>query len=137
MTMPPIIQANKRTLTASKGMIIPMAADAYSLQGLSQLNGLVGSIRKYCNPDLQIYGLLLARYNDRQTVSRALADMIQRAADQLETIVFNTRIREAVAVREAALVQSDFFTEAPKSNATQDYNSFLDEFMEVLSNGSK
>ena len=114
-------------LTASQGVIIPMAADAYSLQGLSQLHGLIQSIRRYCNRDLQIMGLLLTKYHDRQTVSKTINDLIERAADQLQTKVFETKIRESVAIREAALMQNDFLTEAPKAKATLDYNAFIEE----------
>ncbi len=114
-------------LTASHGVIIPMAADAYSLQGLSQLHGLIQSIRRYCNRDLQIMGLLLTKYNGRQNVSKTVSDLIQKAADQLQTKVYQTKIRESVAIREAALLQSDFLTEAPKASATVDYNEFIEE----------
>ncbi|MCQ2507600.1 MAG: AAA family ATPase [Dorea sp.] len=119
-------------LTASQKIIIPMTADAYSLQGLSQLNTLVQSIRKYCNRDLSIMGLLITKYNGRQTVSKAVEEMIQNAAAQLQTKVFASKIRESVAIREASLLQNDFFAEAPKANATQDYNSFVEE---VLNDG--
>lgn len=119
-------------LTASHGVIIPMAADAYSLQGLSQLHGLIQSIRRYCNRDLQIMGLLLTKYNGRQNVSKTVSDLIQKAADQLQTKVYQTKIRESVAIREAALLQSDFLTEAPKASATVDYNEFIEE---VISDG--
>lgn len=117
-------------LAASQDVIIPMAADAYSMQGLSQLNGLIQSIRKYCNRDLRIMGLLLTKFNKRQTVSKAVEEMIQRASDQLQTKVFETRIRESVAIREAALLQTDFLTEAPKANATVDYNEFIEEVIQ-------
>ena len=34
-----------------------------------------------------------------------------------------------MAVRESQVMRSDLFTEAPKANATVDYQSFIDEFM--------
>lgn len=120
-------------LTAARWVIIPMAADVYSIQGLSQLNGLIESTRRYCNHDLRIMGLLLTKYHERQNVSKTVNDMIQSAADQLHTKVFDTKIRESVAIREAALMQYDFLTEAPKANATIDYNGFIDE---VISYGN-
>ncbi len=124
-------------LTASDGIVIPVNADVYSIQGLSQLAGLINANRRYCNADLKEYGLLLTKFNGRQTVSKAVNDMLERAAEQLGTQVFKTRIRESVAVREAELQQQDFFTESPQAKATQDYNSFLDELLEVINNGNK
>lgn len=118
--------------TASAGVVIPMAADAYSLQGLAQLHGLIESTRKYCNKDLKVYGLLLTKYNGRQTLSKVVSELIDKAASQLDTLVFKSTIRESVAVRESVLQQSDFFREAPNSNATIDYNNFVNELLEVI-----
>ena len=122
-------------LTASDVVVVPMVADVYSLQGLSQLKSLIDNVRKYCNSDLQIAGLLLTKYNERQNASRTVRSMIEEAAAQIGTKVFNTYIRESVAVREAALLQNDIFKEAPKANATIDYNGFIDELMGGLDNG--
>ena len=122
-------------LTASDVVVVPMTADVYSVQGLSQLESLIRNVRKYCNNNLQIAGLLLTKYNERQNASRAAKDMIEDAAAQIGTKVFNTCIRESVAVREAALLQNDIFKEAPKANATIDYNGFIDELLGGLDNG--
>ena len=117
-------------LTAADGVIVPLTADVYALQGLNQLNGLIRNVRKYCNRGLRIYGLLLTKYNDRQNVSKVLRDQVDRAAAQLETKVYKTTIRESVAVREAQLLRCDFLKEAPNANATIDYKSFVAEFLE-------
>lgn len=117
------------TLTASQTIIIPLTADAYAIQGLSQLQGLIKNVRKYCNPDLSIAGLLLTRYSDRTVISRDLKQYIQEAAQRLETKLFQSTIREAVAVRESQLIVSDIFAEAPRSKVTKDYNDFIDEFL--------
>lgn len=117
-------------LTAADGVIVPLTADVYALQGLNQLNGLIRNVRKYCNRGLRIYGLLLTKYNDRQNVSKVLRDQVDMAAAQLETKVYKTTIRESVAVREAQLLRCDFLKEAPNANATIDYKSFVAEFLE-------
>lgn len=117
-------------LTAADGVIVPLTADVYALQGLAQLNGLIRNVRRYCNRGLKIYGLLLTKYNDRQIVSKTLRDQIEAAAAQLDTKVFKTTIRESVAVREAQLLHCDFLREAPNANASIDYESFITEFVE-------
>ena len=119
-------------LAASQAVIIPLTADAYALQGLTQLNGLIQNVRKYCNRGLTVAGLLLTRFNDRQNISKAIQKQIEAKAAEIGTQVFKTKIRESVAVREAALLMGDIFTEAPKANATLDYTAFIDEVMEVL-----
>lgn len=116
-------------LTASQKVIVPMCADVYSLQGLSQLQGLIGNVQKYCNPALTIDGLLLTKYSPRAVINRQLKESLQEVAEQLKTKVYTAAIREAVAIREAQLLQSDIFTEQPKANVTQDYTAFINEFL--------
>jgi chromosome partitioning protein len=117
-------------LTASDSVIIPLTADLYAIQGLSQLNLLIQRVRKYSNRDLEIAGLLITRHDERTNVSKALTDQIAQAAEKLGTKVFSQPIRNSVAVRESQVMRADLFTEAPKANATVDYLSFIDEFME-------
>lgn len=119
-------------LTAAQVVIIPLTADAYAMQGLTQLNGLIQNVKRYCNRGLTVAGLLLTRYNDRQNVSKTVQKQIEAKAAEIGTRVFKTRIRESVAVREAALLRGDIFTDAPKANATVDYTALLDEVMEVI-----
>ena len=119
-------------LAASQAVIIPLTADAYALQGLTRLNGLIQNVKRYCNRELTVAGLLLTRFNDRQNVTKALRSQIEAKAAEIGTQVFKTKIRESVAVREAALLRGDIFTDAPKANATLDYTDFINEVMEVL-----
>lgn len=116
-------------LTASHKIVVPMAADVYSLQGLSQLQGMVDNVKKYCNPGLTIDGLLLTKYSDRAIINRNLKDSLQQTAAQLHTRLYNTTIREAVAVKEIQFLQSDIFTEYPKAKVTEDYKQFIKEFL--------
>lgn len=121
-------------MTAADYVIVPLTADLYALQGLTQLNGLINNIRKYCNRGLEIAGILLTKYNDRQNISKALKGSIEQAAEKLGAQVFETCIREGVAIREVQLMKSDLFTEAPKAKVTQDYNDFINELQERIDN---
>lgn len=117
-------------LTASDRVIIPMCADIYSLQGLSQLQGLIQNVRRYSNPDLIVSGLLLTRYNPRAVINRQLRDSMWQIARNLDTMLFASAIREAVAVKEVQFLQGNIFKDYPKANITRDYNSFINEFLE-------
>jgi len=116
-------------LTASDSIVIPTQADIYSLQGIAQLRETVHVVRQYCNKDLKIKGILLTRYNNRSVLSREMADLLLQTASKLGTKLFKTCIRENITIREAQLSQKSVFEYAPKSNAAQDYNSFLDEIL--------
>ena len=116
-------------LTASQKVIVPMGADVYSMQGLSQLQGLIQNVQKYCNPSLTVDGLLLTKYSPRAIINRQIKESLQEVAERLQTRLYNTAIREAVAVKEVQFLQSDIFTEYPNANVTQDYTAFIDEFL--------
>lgn len=121
-------------LTASTDAIIPAQADTYSLQALGQFSQTLEAVRRYTNPRLQLAGVLLTRYNGRAVLSRDLAEMLEATAAQLGTRLFNTRIRECVAIKEAQTARQDIYTYAPRSNAAADYTAFI---REVTDNGKE
>lgn len=116
-------------LTAADDVIIPCQADAYSIQATGQIADTIATVRQYCNPKLKIAGLLLTRYNNRQILTRDIAELLERAAATLETKVFKTRIRETVIIREAQAQQKDIYTYSPKSNAASDYAAIVQEYL--------
>lgn len=116
-------------LTAADGVIIPVQADVYSLLGIGQLNQTIEAVRKYCNPALQILGILPTRYNGRAIISKDMIANLHEVADRLKTRVYSPPIRECISVKEAQVMQRDIFAYAPKSNAAKDYESFVEEFL--------
>ena len=130
-TAPTLGLLTLNALTAADRVIIPLNLEVYSLQGMEQLSGFIENVRKYTNKDLSISGLLITKYNERLNISQALKDNVEQAAKNMNTRVFNTKIRESVAVKEAQLLRGDIYTEAPKATATLDYMAFVDEFMSM------
>lgn len=122
-------------LTASNDIVIPMGADIYSLQGLSQLYATIGKVKKYCNRDLTIAGLLMTRFNGRTILAQDLRENIKNKAALVGSTLFETYIREGIAVKEAQTQQSSLFDSAPKSNPAQDYLAFVNEYMGVSNHG--
>ncbi len=114
-------------LTAADRLIIPVQADYFSLTGLEDLQNILKQVKKYTNPAIVTSGILFTRHNPRTVFTRELDEVITDTAKSLETKVFDARIREAVAVKEAQAVRKDIFTYAPKSNVADDYGAFVDE----------
>lgn len=117
-------------LTCCNEVVIPAQADIYSLQGVSQLHNSIETVKKYCNHNLNVKGILLNRYNSRAIISRDITDELENTAEQMGTKVFNTRIRECTAIKEAQTVREDIFTYAPRSNASADYNAVIEEIID-------
>lgn len=117
-------------LTCATSAIIPAQADIYSLQGIGQLYSTLAAVQQYTNPGIRIDGILVTRYNNRAILSRDITEMIENTAKELNTIVFETRIRESIAVKEAQAQRQSIFDYAPHGNATQDYAKFIAQLLE-------
>jgi chromosome partitioning protein len=122
------------TLTAADDLVIPLGADAYSLQGLSQLYMTISKIKKRCNPNLRIAGLLITRHSGRTALGRDLKEMIEEKAKMVGAKAFKTVIRESVVIREAQVEQKSLFAAGTKNNAIADYMGFVDEYLKGAKN---
>lgn len=129
-TPPAIGLATINGLTAANGVIIPIQADVYSLKALEQMNKIIDSIRKQGNKGLKILGLLLTRFSGRANLDRVVLDAFEKAAADLGTRLYDTHIREGVAIREAAARRKSMF--AGRSKAAGDYAAFVQEFLQHM-----
>jgi len=118
-------------LTASDSVIIPAQADIFSLQGITQIKETIDAVREYCNKALKVKGIVLTRFNGRAIISKDLADVLKAEADKLGTKLFNTKIRECTALKEAQASQQDIFTYAPASNGASDYMQLTKEVLKA------
>ena len=117
-------------LTACNSVIVPVQADIYSLQGIGQLAQTIATVKKYCNPALSIKGILATRYKGRAILTKDMTELLEDTARQLQTKLYQTRIRDTVTIPEAQASQQDIFTYSPRSNATADYTAFIEEVLE-------
>lgn len=125
-TPPQLGQILACTLTAATDVIIPTLADFFSFQGVNQILQTIEQARTI-NPTLKTTGVLITKYSQRKALSRDTAEMIDKTAKAHKTKVFQTKIRECIALAETAALQTDIFTYAPKSNAATDYKNLLTE----------
>ncbi len=132
-TPPSLSSLTVNSLTASSDVIIPVQADMFSIQGISQLWETIQPIRQYCNPNLNILGILLTKYSNRSVLNREIEETFRNdIAQQLGTKLYNTTIREGVAIREAQFTRQNIFEYAPTSNVALDYKAFINEVLEDI-----
>lgn len=116
-------------LAAADEVIAPAQADIYSLIAIGQLYATIRTVKRYSNKKLSFTGIVLTRYNGRSILSKELTQQIEQAAEEYDTKVFKTRIRECTAIKEAEYLQQSIFDYAPRSNAAADYNALIDEIL--------
>lgn len=54
----------------------------------------------------------MTRYNPRAVLSRDVVSIMEEMAEKLDTKVFDTKIREAVSIREAQMLRQDIYSYA-------------------------
>jgi len=114
---------------ASDYVIVPMAADSFSLKGVRLLKQTLDEVSEEIGKKVPVAGILLTRYNCRTNVSKLLEKSINSAAELLETTVFQHRIRQAVVVQESQIAREDLFSYAPNAPVAEDYRGFIDELL--------
>ncbi len=107
--------------TAADDLIIPMTPEILSLQGIAQLRETILAVKKYYNKKLNIRGILLTKFVQKQTLAREVEEMVQIVAKQLHTQVLDVKISTSVAVAEAPAHQEVITTYSPNCRAARDY----------------
>lgn len=113
-------------LAAADGVIIPMQCEFYALEGLAQLMITVGRIKKSCNPDLMITGILVTMYNGRLVLSmQVMSELKKHYGDKL----FRTTISRNVRLTEAPGFGMPVFYHDKHSKGSQEYISVANELI--------
>jgi chromosome partitioning protein len=85
-------------LTAADSILIPVQAEYYALEGLSQLLGVVQEVKQGLNNDLSILGVVLTMFDSRTSLSGQVRDELKKhfGDSLLETVIpRNIRLAEA------------------------------------------
>lgn len=110
-------------------LIIPMAAEILSLVGLIQLQETVQGVKNSVNPNLDVLGILLTKYNKRTRLAADVLEMATTVANQTNTSLFDAKIRTGVAAAEAPAHGCNIFDYSPRSNPSKDYLEFTQEVL--------
>jgi chromosome partitioning protein len=129
-TPPALSILTVNAFTASDYIMIPMLADIFSLQGIAQLSETIERVKKYCNPNLKIEGIILTKYNKRTILSREIKGTAELIAQELKTSIFKTTIRSSVVVMESQTNQQNIHEYSPKNAASLDYMDLVKELIE-------
>ena len=94
-------------LVAADTVLIPMQAEYFALEGVSELLDTVGRIRETFNPSLAVEGVVLTMYDDRTNLAQQVTTELKNYfGDKLcgTTIPRNVRLAEAPSYGKPALL---------------------------------
>ena len=111
-------------LAAVDKVIVPVQSEYLALHGVRQLLDTIDQVKTIYNPALSVGGVLICLHDSRKRLARAVADTIRSYFGDL---VFDTIIRENVALAEAPAGGQTIFEYSPKSTGAEDYANLANE----------
>ncbi|MGC1652920.1 MAG: AAA family ATPase [Candidatus Sulfotelmatobacter sp.] len=113
-------------LVAADSVLIPMQAEYFALEGISELLDTVERIRAELNPELEIEGVVLTMLDERTNLAQQVtAELRKFFGDKVcaATIPRNIRLAEAPSHGKAALVYD------PRSKGAESYIRLAKELL--------
>jgi len=114
-------------LVAADSVLIPMQAEYFALEGISELLDTVNRLRESFNPGLEIEGVVLTMYDERTNLAQQVTQELKKFfADKLlnTTIPRNVRLAEAPSYGKPALLYD------VRSRGAESYIRLAKELME-------
>jgi chromosome partitioning protein len=114
-------------LVSADGLLVPMQAEYFALEGISELMSTLDRVAAAFNPDLKLEGVLLTMFDDRTILSQQVrANLKEFFADKLFTTVIprNIRLAEAPSHGKPAVVYD------PKSRGAEAYFDLAHELLQ-------
>jgi chromosome partitioning protein len=113
-------------MVAAQSVLIPLQAEFFALEGLSQLMLTIRQVRQSANPDLRIEGVVLTMSDNRNNLSQQVESDVRQT---LGEIVFRTVIPRNVRVSEAPSHAVPVLTHDPASRGSQAYRALAQEML--------
>ena len=117
-------------LVAATGVIMPLRAEKYAIDGLAKLMETITDVRENGNPDLEIYGVLMTAYDVRNSLDKEIWGILPETGENYGFSVFKTPVRICQAVKEAQAENVSLFDRSPGCNAAIDYANVVKELLE-------
>ncbi|HLE38099.1 MAG TPA: AAA family ATPase [Acidimicrobiia bacterium] len=112
-------------LTAADEVLIPIQAEYYALEGLTQLLRSIQAIHTNLNPRLKIEGAVITMYDRRTTLATEVSAQVR---EHFGTMAYDTVIPRVVRLAEAPSFGEPIESFDPKSLGAKAYRSLADEF---------
>lgn len=110
--------------TAVREIFIVLQSEYLALHGLSKLTDVIQVVKERLNPDIEITGIICTLFDGRKNLNNEVVDHIK---DYFGDKVFDTLIRDNVALAEAPSHHKTIFEYAPDSHGAKDYEALAKE----------
>jgi chromosome partitioning protein len=113
-------------LVAADTLLVPMQAEYFALEGISELMATLDRVASSFNPGLTLEGVLLTMFDDRTNLSQQVRDNLQ---EFFKERLFTTSIPRNVRLAEAPSHGKPIAQYDPRSRGAEAYASLAVELM--------
>src|SRR5277367_2875731 len=106
------------SLVAADGLLVPMQAEYFALEGISELMSTLDRVAQAFNPDLALEGVLLTMYDDRTNLSQQVTENLRGFFGEK---MFKTSIPRSIRLAEAPSHGKPVSLYDPKSRGAEAY----------------
>ncbi|WP_418207972.1 ParA family protein [Bacteroides sp.] len=119
----------QNALMASDFVIIPTDGNYFAMKGIEKIHYIISLLRRKLGAEVRILGYFMTKYNAGRKLD---VDIRESLIETLGESVFETTIRNNVALGEAQYNARSIFDYAPSSNGARDYRSLTEEFLKRI-----
>ena len=113
-------------LGAADSLIVPMQAEYFALEGITELISTLERVRASVNPNVTIEGVLLTMYDDRTNLAQQVTETLR---EYFRDRLFQTVIPRNVRLAEAPSHGKPVALYDPRSRGTEAYFELAGEFL--------
>jgi chromosome partitioning protein len=113
-------------LVAAQTLIVPMQAEYFALEGITELISTLERVQAFLNPGIRIEGVLLTMYDDRTNLAQQVTQTLR---EYFQGLVFNTVIPRNIRLAEAPSHGKPVALYDGRSRGTEAYFELTGEFL--------
>lgn len=117
---------NRNGLSSADIVIVPIQAEYYALEGLTQLLSTISLVKKMFNPKLKIGGILLTMFDTRTNLGKEVEEEVKKFFREK---VFKTKIPRNIALAEAPSTGLSIIDYQINSKGAIAYMKLIEEFL--------
>jgi chromosome partitioning protein len=117
-------------LTAADRVLIPVQAEYYALEGLSQLLSVIQRVRESLNQQLELLGVVVTMYDGRTSLSEQVLDEVRK---HFGTKLMNTVVPRNIRLAEAPSYGKSIMEHDKWSKGARSYKNLAKEVMDRVS----
>lgn len=114
-------------LTASHGVLIPLAAEFFALRGVALLIETIDKVRDRLNPSIELDGIVTTMYDPRTLHAR---EVLERVVETFGDAVFDTVITRTVKFPDASVAAKPILDYAPDNAGSEAYLQLAREIVQ-------